>query len=282
MQDSVQQPPVQKIPQQPLIAQVGDPQQSSQGGSQSSLISKLRSSMNPGTQSIMLGMSGGSVQNSPVVSPPPMPSQPSDLDVLDEVLSEIEEQPQPEVLVEPTSQPPTNQVSQLPIDPTTNSQPLDINSDPSVIAQALPTAVTQVTTQQDYANLNPPTVARPGSSSKEKSESSSLDAGAVEAAQAIQYVEHEPQPEIPPEVDGFLKRAQDHSSQAPQEIVVADGTTDTPTENTRPSQPVVVLPITEETEKKAAHKSTKFSIKWLVEWSHKIMKKFVGKVIYRE
>ena len=157
-----------------------------------------------------------------------------------------------------------------------------VQPDPSVISQALPTAVTQVANQQDYENLNPPTPTPAGVAAKEKAESTSPDQGVIETAQAIQYVEHEPQPEIPPEVDGFLKRAQDHVAQAPQEIVVADGSTDAPVGNNYPSQPVVVLPITEEMEKKGQHKSPKFSIRWLVEWSHKIMKKFVGKVIYRE
>jgi hypothetical protein len=240
VQDPASQPPVQ-----PVVSQGDD--------SQSRLVSKLRSSMNPGAQKIMQGLGGGDVGKvtTPASPPPqvaPSPSsqasansQQSDLDVLDEVISELESS--------------------------------------SVVAQALPTAVTQVADQQ----LNPPIPTPVGATAKERAEAASPDAGGVvEVAQAIQYVEHEPSPEIPPEVDGFLKRAQDHSAQAPKEIVIADGSTDAPVENSVPSQPVVVLPITEETEQKAKHKSPKLSIRWLVEWSHKIMKKFVGRVIYRE
>ena len=46
--------------------------------------------------------------------------------------------------------------------------------------------------------------------------------------------------------------------------------------------PVVVLPITEEDKKEARFKTTKSSLKWLVEWAEKISKIFSGAVVYKE
>lgn len=102
----------------------------------------------------------------------------------------------------------------------------------------------------------------------------------IEAAGSTQYVEYEPNPELPPEVEGYLNKTEQHSDQAPPEVVIADTTTALPTDRQLPSQPVVVLPITPEVEKQGMSKPPQFSIRWLVEWSHKIMKMFVGKVIY--
>jgi|GEM_PF-1704085 len=97
----------------------------------------------------------------------------------------------------------------------------------------------------------------------------------------ITYVEKEPQPEIPVEVEGFLQRVEDSADKLKQEIVLADKNLVTQNQS-HPTQPVVVLPISEKMEKEAKSKSPKFSIVWLVEWSKKIIKKFLGKVIYRD
>jgi hypothetical protein len=45
---------------------------------------------------------------------------------------------------------------------------------------------------------------------------------------------------------------------------------------------VIVLPITPATEDAGERKNPKWSIRWLVEWSRKLMKAFSGKIIYRE
>jgi hypothetical protein len=44
---------------------------------------------------------------------------------------------------------------------------------------------------------------------------------------------------------------------------------------------VVVLPITEEVEEAGKKKNPNFSIRWLVEWSQRIIKMFAGKVVYK-
>lgn len=47
-------------------------------------------------------------------------------------------------------------------------------------------------------------------------------------------------------------------------------------------KPVVVLPITAKSKEEAKFKSTKYSVKWLVEWCVKVAKMFSGAVIYKE
>jgi len=170
---------------------------------------------------------------------------------------------------------PTDLPSTPPAEPVTESLPVS----EAVPAQAIPLAVDQAiqAEQQQSMGLTPQQAT---SSAKEKVGGSSLDTGAIEAAAGIQVVEQEKNPEIPVEVEGFLQHVEDHASEAPQEIVLADlQQSALPTKV--PKKAVVVLPITPEAEKAAKWKNTKFSVKWLVEWSKKIMKIFEGTVIYR-
>jgi hypothetical protein len=85
-------------------------------------------------------------------------------------------------------------------------------------------------------------------------------------------VEYEPAPEISPEVESFVKHVEEHEDQLPQEIVVSGDSVQL--------QPVVVLPYEKETEKKAKFKGPKWSVRWLIEFGHKIIKAFGGKAIY--
>ncbi len=48
------------------------------------------------------------------------------------------------------------------------------------------------------------------------------------------------------------------------------------------NQPVVVLPITTKSKEEARFKSTKYSVRWLLEWCQKIAKMFAGAVVYKE
>lgn len=48
------------------------------------------------------------------------------------------------------------------------------------------------------------------------------------------------------------------------------------------NKPVVVLPITAKSKEEAKFKTTKYSVKWLVEWCKKIAKMFSGAVVYKE
>lgn len=47
-------------------------------------------------------------------------------------------------------------------------------------------------------------------------------------------------------------------------------------------RPVVVLPITTKSKEEAKFKSTKYSVRWLLEWCEKIAKVFSGAVVYKE
>ena len=115
---------------------------------------------------------------------------------------------------------------------------------------------------------------------KERGAAVSPDVQVVDAAGSLASVEYEPTPEIPPEVEEYIKRVEEHADTLSEPIVV-DGQQVGQVSHHHPTQPVVVLPITEEDEKKARFKSPRYSIRWLVEWSHKIIKKFVGRVVYR-
>lgn len=104
----------------------------------------------------------------------------------------------------------------------------------------------------------------------------------AEQAASIQYVEEEKSPEISPEVEKYLNEVKQDRNKAPKEIVIADVDQDLPSQDKYVSEPVIILPITPEIEKKGKRKSPKFSIRWLVEWSQKIIKMFAGKVVYRQ
>ena len=148
----------------------------------------------------------------------------------------------------------------------------------NAFASAVPQAIDTATN-----TLNPAGVA--GSSRATAKEVAapavSLERPQVDALAGMQVVEVEPSAELPPEVDGYLKEVGHREELLPQEVVIND-----PNALHQPTpylaQPVVVLPITPEVEKQGAHQPVLFSVRWLVEWSRRIMKVFSGKVIYRE
>jgi hypothetical protein len=97
----------------------------------------------------------------------------------------------------------------------------------------------------------------------------------------MQVLEHEPKPEISPEVSEYLKEVETHQELQPHEVVVANQVPQVLPPKMLP-KPVIVLPITPEIEDVGSKKGVMWSIRWLVEWSQKIMKMFSGKVIYKE
>jgi hypothetical protein len=112
----------------------------------------------------------------------------------------------------------------------------------------------------------------------------SLEGGSVspESGGSLQYVEHEKTPEVPAEVEKYIKKVEDKKVRAPEEIVVANQASSVQDDQKYVSEPVVVLPITPEVEAQGKKKPPKFSVRWLVEWSHKIVKMFSGRAIYRQ
>lgn len=180
------------------------------------------------------------------------------LDVLERVIDEVE--------------------TALPAEKMTPESQLAAATAEGVMSQVMPQIMNQTADALDPALSIP---ANPTSTRKEATEAVGIDQVAVEAARGVQQVELERQMEIPPEVEGYLQQVEDHKDTAPKEVVIADGSQTAPADHQYPAQPVVVLPITAEEEKIGAKKSPKFSIRWLIEWSQRLMKMFTGKVIYR-
>lgn len=151
----------------------------------------------------------------------------------------------------------------------------------SDFAQVVPQTITTVVPDP----LNPPNPAPVGQAKKEVYKPGPAVAEAPaptpEYPAGVQAVEQEKTPEIAPEVESFMKHVEQQPDQLPQEIVIADNQEVSSVAH-HPKQPVVVLPITAQDQIDGKNKDYKFSIRWLVEWSVKIMKKFSGKVIYRE
>lgn len=144
--------------------------------------------------------------------------------------------------------------------------------DSSVLAQALPIAVQSY---QDPSAL--------GSVSRGKEQLGGGPHAVVEQAAGVQYVEVEPTPELPPEVESYIEQVVDHAQQQPEMVVVAEEQPAQPGLATPPAPRVVkVLPLTKMQEELGLKKNPQFSVRWLVEFSHKIAKMFFGGVIYRQ
>lgn len=206
------------------------------------------------------------------------------LDILNQVIDQVEMdaasppsrdplQPDGVSPASPTSSQISPQTSPAPPPPQSQGSAI---TDASVLDQVLPQAV------QALDPLNPPQASQASASSKEKLASSSgVDQVSPDTGTGIQYVEQEKNPEIPVEVESYLQKVEDNSENQVHEVVIADGTVEV-AGTAYPSRPVIVLPITQQMEKEGAKKSPKFSIRWLVEWSQKIIKIFAGKVVYRD
>ncbi|MBT3250054.1 MAG: hypothetical protein HN846_01250 [Candidatus Pacebacteria bacterium] len=143
------------------------------------------------------------------------------------------------------------------------------------IAQAVPQVTLDVT---DTLNPAQPTTA----SLKESIASVAPDISPIESGAGLQQVEYETSGELPVEVESYLQKVEKHQDQKLSEVVIADGTATPSVSHPPVKKPVIVLPITIEEEKAGQKKSLHLSIRWLVEWSKKIMKMFAGEVIYKE
>lgn len=198
------------------------------------------------------------------------------LDVLEKVLQEVEQQQQAAV-VQPVAPTPTQTLTQT-LAQTTPQIPRASQTPPAPqiadpVSAAWPLAVSQAT---DTLN-QPQTI----TTAKESQASTPVEKPTAEAGGQYQMVEVEPNPEIPVEVESYLQEVEDHQSQLPQEIVIS-GDSAQLMPPPKALRPVVVLPISSQTEDAGAKKNPKWSVRWLVEWSRRLMKMFSGKIVYAD
>ncbi len=220
------------------------------------LRSRLRSSFMAGT--------------TPTVVPAPAPSSTPDLEMLDQLISEVEQTRATSAATD------TVAASQPVAQPA--PQPVPPPMVPAAVApQAVPMAIDQAAVQ-----LTQQTNQMAGrSTAKESSVSMVAERPALEVGQGLQVEQEVSSENLPVEVEGFIQEVENHQETQPHEIVVADDTVQLQAP-TLSMKPVIVLPLTPETEAVGAKKNSSWSLRWLVEWSHKLMKMFNGKVIYRE
>lgn len=150
------------------------------------------------------------------------------------------------------------------------------------LSQAMPSQAIADFIEDETDTLNP-NMPVGGRSAKEKFDASGnkIDAGNFDVSGGVQVVETEPNPEIPPEVESFIQQVENHQNQAPKEIVIADGSNQIKDDRRLPSKPVIVLPLTKKEEEVGRKQGPLTSIRWLVEFGQKIIKMFMGKVIYK-
>jgi hypothetical protein len=182
------------------------------------------------------------------------------LQIFEEVLNEVENT-EPEALQ-------GNMQSVLQGDPTIPE------IDPSVLAQAVPIAVTQPQAQP-----------QPQGGGRQKETFDGRGSGTVASTElpgGMQYVEQEKVPELPPEVESYIEHVEADAQDDSQTVVIAEEAPVQPNAPVAPPRIVRVLPISKAQEEVGLRKNSTFSVRWLVEFGHKLAKMFVGQVIYRE
>jgi len=264
----------------------------------SSLFRSLRGSFSQ--RSVAVGGSAEDVTSvstttaTPVSAPTPVPgptpiedvaAAPIELDQLaQEVTENISEEPSalpvadvPEVVSQETFEDAAPVVETPIVEAPIVEAPeqLEPAQETSVLAAALPSAVNEMTD-----TLNPP-MAGGGMAKEAPLLSVTVEHPAVDQAGGVQYVETEKSHELPPDVEGFIKTVEDNIDQIPQEVVISDPQSGQQLPRVL-ATPVIVLPITPKTEDEGKRKSETYSIRWLIEWSWKMMKTFSGKVVYRD
>lgn len=146
-----------------------------------------------------------------------------------------------------------------------------VASESIVLAQALPLAVSSY---QEPLQV--------GIGGKKESMGGSQSVNSAELPGGVQYAEVEHAAELPPEVENYIEQVIDHAQTQPETVVVAEAAPQPAPSVTAPQRVVKVLPLTKMQEEIGLKKNPKFSVRWLVEFSHKIAKMFFGGVIYRQ
>lgn len=213
----------------------------------SAILSQVYSSFSQGTNPLV-------EETQPTTASPAVLSVNDQLDTLEQVLNDLE----PSIAAATPPQ----------ILPTSPVEPAS-----SFVPAAVPLAVLSATD-----TLNPP-AGTPATTAKESLAAAAPERIQVDVGSGLQAVESEPPAnELPVEVEGFLQEVKQNQEQLPHEIVIAGDTAQL--QQVTPPRPVIVLPITEDVEKAGRRKGTQWSVRWLVEWSRRLMKMFKGDVVY--
>lgn len=183
-------------------------------------------------------------------------------------------------------QPPTDTTQNVPVAPATQTpqpvaDPTSVLSDQQKLATFESVLSEMDEEKQAETTQPPPTAPQPpaGYSSGAAKEQAPVIASA-ELPGGMQYVESEPNPEIPLEVKSYLQKVEENPTDLPQEIVIAAQQHAANQPRNLP-QDFKVLPITQAQAEAGKKKNPSFSIRWLVAFSEKLTEMFKGKAVYR-
>lgn len=164
--------------------------------------------------------------------------------------------------------------------PTPSPAPSDDNT-VTDNGSAAPAGGVNANDSSDAAQIQPPQTGGVTTAKEKFQPGIVLERPSVDQSSGVQMVEVERSPELPPEVESFIEKIEQHPDQLPQEVVINDPHGTQPTTKYL-AQPVVVLPITPDVEQVGEKANPQMSVRWLVEWCWKMMKVFSGKIIYRQ
>ncbi|MBP7875464.1 hypothetical protein KA012_00525 [Candidatus Woesebacteria bacterium] len=178
------------------------------------------------------------------------------------------------VAVEPVTQAVAEQVQSALVETPANTMSDDAAAlFASVPPQALPQA-----TEDLWQQAQP----KGGVSGKEQANANwSIDTAVQESGGKLTSVEAERSAEISPEVEKYLQRVERDQESPAEELAKLIPTVLAPTEPA-PTEVARVLPVTKQMAAIGHKKSPTFSVRWLVEWSDKLIKMFRGKAVYRK
>lgn len=128
-------------------------------------------------------------------------------------------------------------------------------------------------------NIEPLTAAEPNAESKVES---SVEAGAEVPQEVISNPELA---ELSKEIKEVSKETKEQREQAlikEKQKEIDNLATEVVSPVAVSNKPVVVLPITAKSKEEAKFKTTKYSVRWLIEWCKKVAKMFSGAVVYKE
>jgi hypothetical protein len=238
---------------------------------QSSLVSQLTTKLSPASQQFLASTAIG--QSIQAAQPEPQPLLP----LLPDIVPDADQEKM--ALFEAILDEAENLPATAPVIDTVPNEPAPPSLIASVPPQALPQLAEDLWQQAHAAQQSQGSAAV----SKERAagQSWTLDSAVQESGGMLSQVEAERAAEISPEVETYLQKVED-AQETPAEKIEALVPAVSTTPPAQQTQLVRVVPITPKVEATGKTKSTTFSVRWLVEFSHKIIKMFNGKVIYQQ